>query len=755
MTSMLRRFLIFLGILAIVLAFAIEFARQTQLIPHLIVNYHPKLYRLRELVHYGLESIEFDPYSSYIPTNNDKRETLALKKSNPYDNPMLNLRNICLNIQKDCNIIPSKRVIFCQPHFDNHFNNFEQMIVSQTLFIDNNFYLTLYQIAPNLIPSILTYMNNSALHEREFKLLNALARLLHLNCFVNFKKGEENRDKLLDRLGLNSKKERDELLLSCQNYPMIVVGASISGLTASLTAIDNGMPISCIQIYEKRDDYKRTILFDLYDKPKYDTVQVLNKFGFSKYQNIPKSVQRYGRSMHFVVQTKYIERFLAKIIFMLGIDVYYSHPLVDIITITNSDSDSDSDYGDDKKNIEKKNGLVFKNEKYHKNKHKYKEEYVTISNYSIVIGSDGFKSQVRDLFNISFNTQNTIYQETDYSTTRFGDAMGTADSIHQSSIIVDYRVTRRKLAEKRVVLKDIRQFPPEKMGFFEPYVVDLIFPRCYQEKCQLQILFNQKFNTMFDTVNLDFDQVNKNMDGIEDKIKANGLDVSQLLAASEGKKGGKMIEFYQLCWEIIKNCTIWTFDEPNPEIYLDFIVSWQLRKNEIILAKDSLIRFENKNKNKNKNRNTNKNRNQFVYLIGESAMSAHYRLGIGTNTIMDGYSIYTRFFKLYWSFYDCIFGYKSCNLRKMESFKREYDNTKNAIDIRLKKRANYQATRVFLEVNCNYTCQSKASSPFGLEYDKLLIRDYQTQSFSPAGFNHPHQAIKQCFKQIETQQIPK
>ena len=732
-TRILRSYLICLGVFAIFVALFVEFARQRGLVAELIVNYHPKMYRLHEILHYGLQGDAFDPLSDYVTTNINNKH---------YDNPMINLRNICQNIHTQCEITSNRR-IFCYPHF----TRFEGMIISQTLFMEDNLYLKLFQHFPSLlerfIPSILNYMNTSQnIEDRNtFKGINMLAKLLNTNCFVDFKSGEESRNNSLTISKTvfykNRNKNTNAIELFCRKYPFIIVGGSISGLTIALTAIDSGIPAQCIEIYEKRDDYRREIVFDIYDKPKYDSIKVLHKFGFGIFQSIPMDKQRYTKnSMYYGVQTRFIERFLAKIAFIQGCNIHYSHELVDLKTDNNNNNNNH-------------NVLVFKNKD---------NNYVRIKDYSAIFGCDGFKSQVRNLFNINYETQNTIYDETDMNDfTRFGRKLGSVSSIHQTSIIVDYRLQLRKLLRNRPMLVSMRENPPDAIGFQKPHFAELVFPRCHGDKCQLQLLFNGRYNKKFNTEKLDVDKANgKIFQTMEKEKAANGGEIDWKLGGrnkNNGKKRQKFEKFYQLSKDMIKNATNLVFDEPDPEIYLDFLTNWQIRKNEIILAKESLIRVENSNDNNNDDDDDNL-QNQFVFLIGESAMSAHYRLGIGTNTILDGHKMYQKFFQFYWRYYDCIYANKdkqlskSCNEEKMNDFVLEFNDLKSEIEIRLKKRSNYQATYLFLEVNCNYTIRGSPIGKFGIEYDNLLKRNYKRGEFEPAGFGNNLDAVQDCFDKL-------
>merc|ERR1711972_369264 len=58
-------------------------------------------------------------------------------------------------------------------------------------------------------------------------------------------------------------------------------------------------------------------------------------------------------------------------------------------------------------------------------------------------------------------------------------------------------------------------------------------------------------------------------------------------------------------------------------------------KNEIFLV-DSTLKILDENKQREQQ--------QVVFMVGDAAMTAHYRLGIGINTILDGSPLYLQLF---------------------------------------------------------------------------------------------------------------
>ena len=380
--------------------------------------------------------------------------------------------------------------------------------------------------------------------------------------------------------------------------------------------------------------------------------------------------------------------------------------------------------------------LLFKNHNNNKNF----DKYLVIDNYSVLIGSDGFKSQVRSSFNISYDLQSKIYDYGDNpsdNVIKYFQPVANVKTLHQTSIIVDYQLNLSKFKDGQAKLSTEKDKNAGYMAFVKPNIIDLCFPRCHSSKCQLQILFNKKFNDMFDTNNMDFDEINKQLKQFKTKINNNDNNNS-----NENDYDDKIEKLFNVCNEAIYNATTAHFQES--EEILNHVSGWQLRKNEIILAKDSLIYLDELKINP-----TSDVRYKFVYLIGESAMSAHYRLGIGTNTILDGFNVYMQFFQLYWAYYDCIYhnvGTNTCDMVKHEDLFDSFHNLKFLIEKRLKIGANYQATRMFLEADCSLMIHSNPMSRIGIKYEQLFKRNLAKKQLSQIKTTNLTKVIRKCLK---------
>merc|ERR1711971_721052 len=107
------------------------------------------------------------------------------------------------------------------------------------------------------------------------------------------------------------------------------------------------------------------------------------------------------------------------------------------------------------------------------------------------------------------------------------------------------------------------------------------------------------------------------------------------------------------------------------------------------------------------------NSKQLVFSVGDAAMTAHYRLGIGINAILDGFPLYMQLFT----------AFRTGNALEIERMRTKMDE-------RLREKAVFQTTVMWLESACNLLVFFEFDRP--LDSDNMLLyeRDYSTFAYN-------------------------
>ena len=568
---------------------------------YIFILYHPNTFNLIQMLYYGLTADVFDGESNY---NNNNHQF----------NPMLSLRNCCnqiiISVSNNINNIQIKQILLKEIYPDS------------PSFIHNKLLQCLhYKKCNNLL---IENIKNS---------MDKLSIFLKLNCIQKNKEKNKNKNK-------TKNKEK-----------MVVIGASISGLIGILSAYhSNLVSITNIIIIEKRSSYFRDIWFDLYDEPFYFGKKLLNQqFAFNT-QQTEKYIENIENMQIFIMRAQILERFFAKIVYIIGIDIKYNHILIDI-------------------EFDNKYILIIKNIKNNK-KYKLKFKYL--------IGSDGSKSKVRQLFNISYILQNEIL---------YKNILYKIKNLYESSLIINFKSNISKIINKidnnfcpSLKLINNKVIDPWFINFNYD-TIDAVFKRFYFNHCQLQILLNHKNKVLLNINNSNY---------INNLI----LNISNFYFKYNIKNIKEMEKM------IIKN-------NKNNKNY-------NLIKNEIFLINSSL-KILNDTK-------------QIIFFIGDSAMTAHYRLGIGINTILDGFYLYYKLFKIINNNKDLI-------------------KIKNKIDIRLKNKVLYQTTIMFLESICNLLVFFNFNQTLNKNNMLLYYRDFNNYNYVKITDLNNNDLIQDCISQ--------
>ena len=108
--------------------------------------------------------------------------------------------------------------------------------------------------------------------------------------------------------------------------------------------------------------------------------------------------------------------------------------------------------------------------------------------FKYLVGSDGMKSKVRSLFNISYNLQTQIL---------YNDKLYDIRDLYETSLIVNYKSDPSLKDDNNtnfcpsLELIDDAVIDPWSITF-EYDIIDAVFKRFYFHHCQLQILLNHK-----------------------------------------------------------------------------------------------------------------------------------------------------------------------------------------------------------------------------------------------------------------------
>ena len=598
----------------------------SSVLTELVAVHHLQTYSLSQVLYYGLAADAFDGESDY----ND-----AL-----YLNPMQTLRAICTSI------IPSDDIHEVQ------FKIIENVYFSTPFFLQNALALHFKGQSPDFIK---------------------LSTFLRSNCIPQRSDDDDG--------FANTPNDHDKL---------VVVGASSSGLLSVLSAFHSGFAVDDIIVIERRASYLRDIWFDLYDEPFYVGKRVLKShFAFNTQISEKWSESVPEMDEIWVMRAQILERFMAKIVYLIGIDIRFNHK---VTSSQRTASGSVSRFVLIVKDLEM--GSVYK------------------QHFKWLVGSDGMKSVVRKLFGIEYRKQSQI---------RYGTNTVEMDEIYERSLIVNFKSngTQSKRQSEgqsegqnqgesqcpRLELVNDKPIDPWSITFVESEV-DAVFKRFYFHHCQLQILLNHRMKLFV----------------------RDDPDISDPRTHLTSKE----VAYFN---HLVLNVTNFYFEahiESVQQLEREYILKRKQQehlfyavKNEIFLV-DSTLKILDGNKQGEQQ--------QVVFMVGDAAMTAHYRLGIGINTILDGFPLYLQLF-------DAL---RRSRRRKSGNDSDLLEQIRIKMDERLAEKALFQTTVMWLESVCNLLVFFEFDRP--LDSDNMLLyeRDHHSFQYNLLSQEKASRLIEEC-----------
>merc|ERR1712129_109309 len=123
------------------------------------------------------------------------------------------------------------------------------------------------------------------------------------------------------------------------------------------------------------------------------------------------------------------------------------------------------------------------------------------------------------------------------------------------------------------------------------------------------------------------------------------------------------------------------------------------------------------------------NTQQIVFFVGDSAMTAHYRLGIGINTILDGWALYNELFRTI----------------------QEKEYTLNGIaaemDDRLWYKVLFQTNVIWLESICNFVVFFGFDEPLDRDNMKLYFRNHAIKDYDSLTEDQITELVDKCLSE--------
>eukprot|EP01130_Rhizamoeba_saxonica_P007195 TRINITY_DN2901_c0_g1_i3.p1 TRINITY_DN2901_c0_g1~~TRINITY_DN2901_c0_g1_i3.p1 ORF type:complete len:537 (+),score=82.26 TRINITY_DN2901_c0_g1_i3:157-1767(+) len=410
----------------------------------------------------------------------------------------------------------------------------------------------------------------------------------------------------------------------------LVIGGGPIGLIHALVAHSYG---SEVIVVEKRNTYSRNIWFDVGPDIWYPSIQYLRSFGFF-YQDIEYQESDMNGSPIYTIRCQILERFLLKVLAFASIEYTIgtflricndTHNYYGLISLSNTSS-----------NIQN-HGLTCNS-----------DAGIKKIPFDILIGADGSKSTVRDIFSIEYKKYNGFYIN-NIVYKNFKD-------IHQVTMLVEFKSNNLKKCKKLNTYDDGTPYDYIHPSYFIPGVTS-VFKRWFYGFCHLQILFsnemgaellkedNNATNILFYTVNLIFENKYSNIEDMLDDIN-NGRDgiLIHQIDINRAKKPG------------------------------------------IVTGND--------------------NNYASVFLVGDSLVSAHYRLGVGIN---NGFLSLVEFS----TFLREIANISSRN--QLEACVRKKNKKARK---RSKQLVQFELSTIYYEAYCDYVVTVESDSK---EYDDLII----------------------------------
>ena len=594
------------------------------------MTYHPKtksnMQDLEEFIYYALKSDIFDPLTEY-------------------NLPQSRLRGLCV-ITSQQEFISSQQV--------------KQYMYSMRIFHEN------YWSSPYFMQRCQQcleqhWMNKSSplslIHDHghynfsQFAIgIDKLSKYVFTNCQINSRQTE-----FLSKRKRLKESDSNSITSIGNSNRILIVGGSSAGLISALAMFRSGLLgkarfyIDQVSIIDKRDSYSRKQWFDLIGKPFYHSLNVLfDEFAFdTQYVSYVKEVN--DNLTTVLLPSSVLERFLAKTVTMTGINIEYNHQYLGYcqqfenvaVILNNTLIDKNNpliDYnikpkiwncGNDILNLNINDRDIQKlktnNGIYNINKNMFRFEQ-----FSVIIGSDGTKSGVRDMYKMGWYQQNIINIARFVSDSK--DRMDKnipliIDNLQQLSLLVNFKTIRHSdpnLFDENNPYES-HNCPALKFGnddrILDPWSasfhvdgVHTVFKRFYYNDCQMQILLNQQSGKQL----MDFRKENTD-----------------------------------LLWSIVFNTTKHYLQNPPStmqELQNKYLVSsfgtegdgnFATGNKQILFLNHSIFLPERSIKVVK----TTNDSFGIVLLIGDSSMKSHYRLGVGINRIMDSYYDYVEFYR--------------------------------------------------------------------------------------------------------------
>ena len=285
--------------------------------------------------------------------------------------------------------------------------------------------------------------------------------------------------------------------------------------------------IDQVSIIDKRDSYSRKQWFDLVGEPFYDTLNLLfDEFAFDT-QSISYVKEVNDNLTTVLLPSSVLERFLAKTVSMTGINIEYNHQYVGYchsfenvaVILNNTSIDKDNPFID--YNVEPKIwncgqdilNLSIHSQDIEELKRKYgiyniNKSMFRFEQFSVIIGCDGTKSGVRDIYKMGWYQQDMI--NIGRFVTESKDRMEKnvpvmINNLHQLSLLVNFKTIKysdpHSFDENNPY--DSHNCPELKHGtdnrILDPWSagfhvngVHTVFKRFYYNDCQMQILLDKQ-----------------------------------------------------------------------------------------------------------------------------------------------------------------------------------------------------------------------------------------------------------------------
>lgn len=259
---------------------------------------------------------------------------------------------------------------------------------------------------------------------------------------------------------------------------VVIVGAGPAGL---MSAIESYRFQSPVTLFEKRLNYTRNTWFDLEQKPRSSSLETLMAWGIT-FQEFEYVTHEIGSII--TLRTQYLEKFLAKVVSVLGIQIHYGFQFLTFCNLEQSNSQLVAAFSKvTQKEEHQPVETLQPNLDVCNLKDEEKGNFKIIS-FHLLVGCDGDSSAVRFAANISSSFQEFV------PLTK--DVLVHIPDIHQTTMLVNFKpgedeeCPHLKYESKEHLINSL--YP----GLVFDGITS-VWKRFYLGNCQLQILFNQEF----------------------------------------------------------------------------------------------------------------------------------------------------------------------------------------------------------------------------------------------------------------------